>query len=246
MANPARLQAEVAEVVEHASDLRSYLLRPLRRCPRFLPGQFLQLALDPYDPSRHWPESRPFSIANWPAAGEALRISVSRKGRFTGRMFDELRPGALVWLKLPYGAFAPAPRPDGACVLLAGGTGVTPFVAFLEAGPGARAGAAAEGEVQLHYGARTPALLVYREAVEACRARWPHLGLSLYVDDFAGTPDPAVRLGRIDVGEIWAGLVRPEAAVFYLAGPAAMIDAQRAALLGLGAAPTALVTDEWS
>jgi ferredoxin-NADP reductase len=36
----------VVEIIEHADDLRSFLLQPERSLPPFRPGQFLPLALD--------------------------------------------------------------------------------------------------------------------------------------------------------------------------------------------------------
>ena len=48
---------------------------PNGRAPRFRPGQFLHLALDAYDPSGFWPDSRVFSIASRASAdATALRI----------------------------------------------------------------------------------------------------------------------------------------------------------------------------
>ena len=43
-----------------------------RRCPLFKPGQFLHLAIDPYDGAGFWPESRVFSIASSPRDRDRL------------------------------------------------------------------------------------------------------------------------------------------------------------------------------
>ena len=51
MPQPARLKARITEIIDHAPGLRSLYLEPERRVPRFKPGQFLHLAIDPYDPS---------------------------------------------------------------------------------------------------------------------------------------------------------------------------------------------------
>src|SRR6185436_15694325 len=100
---------------------------------RFRAGQFLHLALDRYDPTGFWPESRVFSIASAPAERGSVRITYAVKGRFTGRMEAEAVEGREVWIKLPYGDFFVDERADVA--LFAGGTGVTAFTAFLEAIP---------------------------------------------------------------------------------------------------------------
>lgn len=239
MPTPVKLPARVAEVVEHAQDLRSFVLVPERRSPAFLPGQFLHLAVDPWDQASHWPESRVFSIASSPFERDRLRITVSRQGAFTHRMFAELRVGSTVWLKLPYGTFCP----DAAApaVLLAGGSGVAPFVSYL----GWALVKAPAAAIELHYGARSLDLLVYRETVESYRER----GLSnLHAHYYTETPslDGHATQGRLSARTAWAGAAEPRAARFYLSGPKAMVDTLRGDLLELGASPLAVISDDWS
>ena len=66
MPTPVKLPATVQEIITHGDDVFSLRLAPQRQIPPYLPGQFLHLALDAYDPSSHWPESRVFSIATSP------------------------------------------------------------------------------------------------------------------------------------------------------------------------------------
>lgn len=61
MAQPLRFQARVEQVTLHTPDVVTYRLRADRRLPRFLPGQFIHLTLDAYDPAGFWPDSRVFS-----------------------------------------------------------------------------------------------------------------------------------------------------------------------------------------
>jgi len=78
VAQPSRLRAKVAHIEVHAPGVRSFVLAPERPSPRFRPGQFLHLALDPYDPSQHWPESRVFSIASPPHDSELIELHVNQ------------------------------------------------------------------------------------------------------------------------------------------------------------------------
>ncbi|MBN1607158.1 MAG: FAD-dependent oxidoreductase [Polyangiaceae bacterium] len=224
----------------HSSDLRSFVLAPERRVPAFRPGQFLHLALDAWDPSAHWPESRVFSIASSPLERDRLRITVSRQGVFTGRMFEELAAGSLVWLKLPYGAFCMDTSAGGRAVLMAGGSGITPFVSFLQWASVRAPGAA----IDLHYGARTPELLVYRDSVESCRAR-SLTNLRAYYYAETATDAEGLILGRLSVARAWQALEEPLGARYYLSGPKAMVDGFRRELLGLGARPEAVQSDDW-
>jgi ferredoxin-NADP reductase len=237
---PVKLPARVAEVLVHAEDLRSYVLVPARPAPAFRPGQFLHLALDAWDPSAHWPESRVFSIASSPLQRARLRITVSRQGAFTTRMFEELEVDSSVWLKLPYGAFSPDPTRPGRVVLLAGGSGITPFVSFLEWVQERHPKAA----IDLHYGARSPNLLIYREQVT--QSGLANLRVRCYAEEIPEEQSgEGVVLGSLSAHAAWEALPDPRAAHFYLSGPKAMIDTFRRDLLALGARPEAVLSDDW-
>src|SRR5947207_7708081 len=159
-----KLYCVVEQIVPHGERVYTLSLRPHRHVPRFRAGQFLHLALDPYDPSGFWPESRVFSIASPPAQRDTVRITYAVHGRFTTRMESDLVEGGRVWIKLPYGDFVIDSRAD--VVLFAGGTGVTAFTAFLE-----DLSPATSQAVTLAYGARTSALLIYRDEVDRCARR---------------------------------------------------------------------------
>ena len=82
MPTPIKLPAEVETIIQHTEDVKSFLMLPLKRCPNFKPGQFLHLAIDQYDPSFHWPESRVFSIANSPTRRDKIILWCSVSGVF--------------------------------------------------------------------------------------------------------------------------------------------------------------------
>lgn len=96
---------------------------------KYLPGQFLHLAIDEYDPSAAWPESRCFSMQTSPEC-ETIKITYSAKGSFTNRMRDVIKVGSLAWIKLPYGDLFTQEHSKQNTVFIAGGTGVTPFLSL--------------------------------------------------------------------------------------------------------------------
>jgi ferredoxin-NADP reductase len=244
MAQPVRFQATVEHVTRHAPDVATYRLRSERRLPAFSPGQFIHLTLDPYDPAGFWPESRVFSVANAVADRRTVELTISRQGAYTSRILDRLRPGAQVWGKGPYGEFTIGAA-DGVrrAVLIAGGTGITPFCAFMDA-------ALSEGklpleEVVLHYGARTPALLIYRSLSDACASRLPGFRVH-YHAEVAAPGDAPVQPGRLDPRVIVADLGDARETAFYLSGPKDMIDGFKACLVGeCGVPPERVLVDAW-
>jgi ferredoxin-NADP reductase len=93
MAVTQKLDCVVERIVAHGERVYTVSLRPERPVPRFRAGQFLHLALDPYDPGGFWPESRVFSIASPPAERDRVRITYAVHGGFTARMEHDLVEG---------------------------------------------------------------------------------------------------------------------------------------------------------
>lgn len=94
----------------------------------FAPGQFAWLRLQR---SVTAPE-HPFTIASSAAHGDVLEFTVRRHtGGFTDGI-GGLRPGQLVWVDGPHGAFTSDDGCQGdGMVLIAGGVGVTPMMSIL-------------------------------------------------------------------------------------------------------------------
>ena len=222
MATPRKLRCTVSEILEHADRVYTLRLKPERPAPRFSAGQFLHLAIDPYDPSAFWPDSRAFSIMSLPDQKDAIEILYSVVGRFTSRMERELRVGSEVWAKLPYGEFMVAALPGTEVALLAGGTGVSAFTAFL------RGYASCEGDdgsrVHLFYGARHSGLLIFRGLFQELSLARPALKAAFFAESGAA-PGQGVEPGRLSLAAVWSALQRPAAATYYLSGPPAMIRA---------------------
>ena len=231
---PQKILSRVKEVVNHGERVYSIFLIPVSPIPRFLPGQFLHLALDPYIPGDFWPESRVFSIASAPSERHLLRLTYAVKGQFTSRMEAELCPGHEVWLKLPYGEFTIDTSSD-AC-LLAGGTGITAFTAFLAGLP-----ADYPHHVHLFYGARRPELLIYRSLAESAAERCPNLRNVFLAEQASIDCQP----GRIDPDIVWKNLPNPLVYIYYLAGPPEMLRVLTHELHEHGVAANHLVTDAW-
>jgi ferredoxin-NADP reductase len=224
-----RIACTVRRVIDHGERVYSVDLAPSLPVPRFRPGQFLHLALDPVDRDGFWPESRVFSIASSPDERDRLAITYAVKGAFTTRMEADLVAGAPAWVKLPYGEFFIDPTRDA--VLFAGGTGVTAFTAFL----GSLAPDHAR-TVQLYYGARDSSLFVYGDLART-RAAEVRALTSTLIDEEAD--------GRLSVDRAWPAIATLDDPLFYLSGPPPMLTALAAQLRAHGVADDAIRTDAW-
>jgi len=244
-----KLACTVERVVAHGDRVYSVWLRPEQPAPVFRAGQFLHLAIDPYDPTRFWPESRAFSIASAPASRELLRLSYAARGPFTTRMETELVEGRRVWVKMPYGEFVVDDRRD--VVLFAGGTGITAFTAFLEGllAPrnDVRAERARERSIVVAYGARTPELLIYRALLDRCVREVAFVTALYFVEQGeAGRGEGAFESGRVSVAAVLPRVPRPGEAHYYVSGPPVMLESVTGDLRHAGVAQEAIHVDVWA
>ena len=234
---PRKMRCAVTRVVDHGEQVYSIFLTPEKRLPRFLPGQFLHLALDPYDPSSFWPESRVFSIASSPSDQQCVRITYAVKGKFTTRMEKELIAEKEVWVKLPYGEFII--NNSGDVVLLAGGTGITAFSAYLD-----QLDAGQENSISIFYGARNFDLLIYRSMIDRKVETCPKLNAWYYSEDGHPQEDHEVQ-GILSVKSAFERLDKPLEKEYYLSGPPGMLQALREDLSQRCISPDLIKIDSW-
>jgi len=232
---PQKLSCEVAELIDHEEHVYTLVLKPKTSAPSFLPGQFLHLALDSYKPGDFWPESRVFSIASSPLELNFLRITYAVKGKFTHRMESELRDGSEVWIKLPYGDFIISPKTD--VCLLAGGTGITAFTAFLS---GLQTDH--ENSIYILYGARSAKLLIYRPLVESAAKSNQKLHPYYFVE--SGSNSSSIP-GRINLNKVWDIVPNPVEVSYYLSGPPTMLKTLSAGLTERALPTEQILMDAW-
>jgi NAD(P)H-flavin reductase len=242
MAMLRKLQCEVSGIDSHGDGVYTIKLTPERPLPGFVSGQFLHLAIDPYDPSGFWPDSRAFSIASSPSDRETLEVVYSVVGKFTKRMEQELKLGSKVWVKLPYGDFVVDPAAAKRLVLIAGGTGVTAFISFVRAMAGG-----ANHDVTLFYGARRSSLLLYSDEIAEIAAKNSALKAKLFAEKSDSAAHEALKIeeGRLSIDKIWETVAEPKAATYYLSGPPAMIQSMSDALKAKGAPAEQVKIDAW-
>lgn len=238
MSTPQKLRCQVKNVVAHGERVYTLELVPdVSPVPRFKPGQFFHLALDPYDPAGFWPESRVFSIASSPRERHKMQFTYSVRGQYTARMEEEIIAGRQVWVKMPYGEFfVDVSHP---VVLFAGGTGITAFTAFLhdlvDSPP---------HPVTVFYGARQKDLLVYRPLVDRCIQNLAGFQAFYFLEHLEQTA-PNELPGQISIASIWQHVPDPTNSNFYLSGPPPMLKALSTQLRDLGVMAHSIHIDAW-
>ena len=215
----------VGEVVQH--ELRAPTIAVLTIRPDqpfgYLPGQHLWLQVP------RWPRIwRRYSIANMPRENGLLDIHVRAVpgGLLSSTLVSHCAAGETVILGAARGQLTLPSAPDRNIVCVAGGTGLAPAKAIIEAvisavRPGRRR------DVTLYLGARTAVDLYDLRDLETLRRAYPQFTIIPVTGDGTG---PGGRAGRLP------DVVREHASFrdtdVYVTGPAGLVTATAQALSG--------------
>jgi len=243
MASQRKLKAVVKKILPYSDKVRKYILDSEKKLPRFKPGQFLHLAIDQYDPSFNWPESRVFSIANSPTRKDSIEILISKVGKYTERIFSEVKEGDEVWIKLPYGTFNFDDSANRNTVLIAGGTGISPFISFLQYAIDNKL----NPTIKLYYGVRNTNLLIIDNLLNEATLKLADFSFKVYVEEMKSNGSGFIDYSRgiLPVKAIIQDSLNLSNPVFYLSGPPAMILAFKRELENQGVEKESIKFDSW-
>lgn len=129
----------VQRIVAEAADVQSFYLVPAdgQALPAYAPGQFITLAVTL--PDHPYRQLRQYSLSDAPGR-PYLRLTVKREARtvhapaplVSPYLHEQVAVGTTLDLRAPAGEFCLDPDATRPLVLLAGGLGITPFMAMLE------------------------------------------------------------------------------------------------------------------
>ncbi len=121
-----RLQGAIAGLRQHPDGVLELDVALQQGLPNYQPGQFAQLTLHPDE------GSHPFTILHYDAATRVARFAIKALGDYTRRLPGLLQPGDAAVVEGPYGCFTSSGK-DQPELWIAGGIGIAPFIAWLEA-----------------------------------------------------------------------------------------------------------------
>lgn len=113
--------------VESTGDAISVTMTPDKRPMTYRPGQFAFISFD----TPGLGESHPYTISKAPDASGRLQFTIKPMGDHTNRLVRRLEAGTGAMVQGPYGHFGNTAQ-RGLGIWIAGGIGVTPFVALSE------------------------------------------------------------------------------------------------------------------
>ncbi len=156
-------------------------------------------------------------------------------------MDDEVKTGDILWLKLPYGSFS-FPDDERDIIMIAGGTGVTPFISFLEYAIDNRI----KNRIKLYYGVRSPAYLIFVSLFKDCTNNLNEFSCHIYIErDNHKCKLNNVRKGILSIETIMKDKSNNPNSIYYLSGPQKMIESFREKILKSEIKETNIIVDEW-
>ncbi len=170
--HPACQHLKVGRVIEHSSDVKSYVLLPdeqkgTSKLAYFSAGQYLSILLNIKDAVI----TRPYSLSSSPKealAGEyMLTIKRTEGGLASNYILDTWKVGTEVTSSAPIGEFTYEPLRDAKQIIgIAGGSGITPFYSLAKAiNDGDE-----EASLTLLYGSGTKSEAIFQTELEALAA----------------------------------------------------------------------------
>jgi predicted ferric reductase len=211
---------QVTRVARQATGMIEATLAPSASALAVAPGQFVLVAFGDGGRYRGCGEYHPFTVSGIDANG-TLRLTIKALGPCTQRI-QGIEPGVLVRVQGPFGNFL-SEAPASPQLWVAGGIGITPFIAALRARPCVQL-------TTLIYVFRSAADAAFLGELTALARSDPHFTL-LPIETGKGPADfPGLlqRVGRLSESEV------------NICGPAPMVNALLPHLLQQGVAKDAI------
>jgi predicted ferric reductase len=207
---------EIIAVERPANDITTVRCRLDRGWDGHRPGQFAFVTFDEKE------GAHPFTIASADQGNRIISFQIKALGDYTNSLAARLHAGQAVRVEGPYGRFDIARCNRRARqIWIAGGIGVTPFLAWLES---LQADPANAPSADLHYCTRDQAADAFVPRLQALCAVLP--GVRLHIHDARqGAPLTAALLGEAKGSEIW------------FCGPSGLAEALRTGLRAMGGLP---------
>lgn len=221
-----RRSFELESLARHGT-VTEVTLRPDGRALKWRPGQFAFVSA----PSAGMSEPHPFTIASAPDSGGRLRFDIKALGGWTRGLPNRLAAGQRVKVEGPYGRFVFRKRVKRQ-VWLAGGIGITPFLAWAEALTDSD-----QQEIALIWAVATRADAFALNRLEEIAARHPGLKVHVVASEEGG------RLTAQRLSELAPFPVR-ESELFYC-GPVGLRRAMVSGLKAMGQSPRRVHYEEF-
>jgi ferredoxin-NADP reductase len=183
---------------------------------QFQTGQFITL---------FWPDTpeykRAYSLSSSALDRGLFEVTVKRDGKMGTRLVDWAKPGDKLGVIPPVGRFLPVFEPDKQLICIAGGSGVTPFRAFVREATQRKL----ETRITILYSVRTTRDIIFNEEFRRMEKENPRFQFHVTCTRLEPDDPWTGRRGRITAPWIKEQIGDLSKTVFYACGPNALVEA---------------------
>lgn len=231
------IEMSVESVTLEVSDTKTIRLAwPAGHDPEFKTGQFVTC---------YWPDEpnykRAYSLSSCALDRGFYEFTVRRDGKMGTRIVDWIKPGQKIMVLPPAGKFLPVYEPDKHLICIAGGSGVTPFRAFVREATRRQL----ETRITVLYSVRTTNDIIFNEEFRQLERENPHFKFEVTCTRLAPQDSWTGRRGRIDPAWLKEHVGDLANTVFYACGPNALVEFAEGIVFELGAPKQQMKTEKW-
>lgn len=202
----------------------------------FKTGQFIT-CFWPDDPSY----KRAYSLSSCALDRGFYEFTVKRDGKMGTRLVDWVKPGTRLMILPPAGKFLPVYEPDKHLVCIAGGSGVTPFRAFVREATRHQL----QTKITVLYSVRTTNDIIFNNEFRRLEAENPHFKFDVTCTRLPSNDAWAGRRGRIDAAWLKEHTHDLKNTVFYACGPTTLVEFAEGVVFELGVPKAQMKTEKW-
>ena len=203
----------------------------------FKTGQFITV---------YWPDTtnykRAYSLSSCALDRGAFEVTVKRDGKMGTRIVDWAKAGDKLWVIPPVGKFLPVYEENKHLICIAGGSGVTPFRAFVREATRRKL----KTRITILYSVRTTNDIIFNQEFRGLEQENEHF--DFYVTCTRLHPeDPWTgRRGRISPEWIREHIHDLPNTIFYACGPNELVEATESLVIeGLKVPKEQMKTEKW-
>ena len=232
------VEMEIEKVTMELPDTKTIRLKwPADYNPDFKTGQFITL---------YWPDTpsykRAYSLSSCALDRGYFETTVKRDGKMGTRIVDWAKPGDKMFVIPPTGKFLPVYEPDRHLVCLAGGSGVTPFRAFVREASKRKL----ETKITILYSVRTTNDIIFNDEFHKLELDNPQFDFYVTCTRLHAQDPWTGRRGRITAEWVKEHIHDLAKTVFYACGPNELVGfAEHLVLVDLKVPKEQLKTEKW-
>jgi ferredoxin-NADP reductase len=203
----------------------------------FKTGQFITV---------YWPDTpnykRAYSLSSCALDHGFYEITVKRDGKMGTRLVDWAKGGDKLWVIEPTGKFLPVYEPDRHLICIAGGSGVTPFRAFVREATRRKL----PTKITVLYSVRTTNDIIFNEEFHNLEMENPNFSFFVTCTRLHPEDPWTGRRGRIDPAWVKGYIHDLSKTVFYACGPNELVDfAERLVITEMQVPKDQMKTEKW-